>query len=226
MKRLLAVTIFAAIIITSVLNSSSAEEEKPLFTPCQYKASYNYYMSRGDQYMADSQLESAMESFQRALIIQPNSDEARRKIIMIKETLRAREEPRTEQVRKKAIAQAMRYAEEERPQPQLIVEPEKPKPAKEEPARISYKPKISEPRPQIKQKPSQAYPEPEAKKDSGLLPELFKQGKKEVKPEAIEQQPEKIELAQKYPTAPTEKKIKVSTAAPENPLLPRLISTL
>jgi tetratricopeptide (TPR) repeat protein len=62
-------------------------EEKTRFTSSQYSNAYEYYMDKGEDYLATNNYESAIESFERALIIKHGSQDARAKLIMAKEFL-------------------------------------------------------------------------------------------------------------------------------------------
>jgi len=111
MKRIFNLLILILFIISSTAALAYAAQGKSLFTPCQYKNSYKYYMSRGEDYLDDNQPESALLSFKRALIIQPNSKDARLKIITAKEMVSSGKRPRLLRTKRKAVQDAMRYAE-------------------------------------------------------------------------------------------------------------------
>ena len=81
MKKINYIIIFAVFVLLQPDYVGASEaNKKTLFTPCQYKGAYKYYMDRAKGYLDDKQYESAIESYERALIIQPNSKEARLKI--------------------------------------------------------------------------------------------------------------------------------------------------
>jgi len=108
--------IFILLIVTAsallTLPSYASEiREKTLFTPCQYKGVYKYYMDRGEKFLSDNQYESAIESFERALIVQPNSQDARAKIVMAKESLGGKKTVRTSIGRERAMQTAVSQAE-------------------------------------------------------------------------------------------------------------------
>ena len=86
-KILTLMFVMSVILLSAVITYASDIKEKTQFTPCQYKGAYKYYMDRGERFLSDEQYESAIESFERALIIQPNSQQARSKIVMARESL-------------------------------------------------------------------------------------------------------------------------------------------
>jgi len=113
MKRIISLILLTALIMCSTVLLYADSRDKDLFTPCQYKNSYKYYMEKGEEYLADNQLESAYESYKRALIVQPNSKEARLKATRIRQMLSSkRDTPRIVHIRRRAIASAMRQAKE------------------------------------------------------------------------------------------------------------------
>ncbi len=76
MKKINYIIIFAVFVLLQPDYAGASEaNKKTLFTPCQYKGAYKYYMDRAKGYLDDKQYESAIESYERALIIQPNSKE-------------------------------------------------------------------------------------------------------------------------------------------------------
>ncbi|MFH1868044.1 MAG: hypothetical protein ABH843_03635 [Candidatus Omnitrophota bacterium] len=97
---------------------------KSLYTPCQYKETYRYYMEKARAYYDDNQFESALLCLERALILQPNSDEARDLARLILERLRSKEDTMLTSVRKSALEKAMKLADEE-PLPEKADEEEK-----------------------------------------------------------------------------------------------------
>jgi hypothetical protein len=135
------------IIITVLLSAASSYasdiKDKTLFTPCQYKGAYKYYMERAKGFISDEQYESAIESFERALIIQPNSQEARAGIIMARESLSGKKQVSTSLGRTAAMHAAVSRAEDtsgvfgdvpmRRPSSRAMLKPQKPV-TKKEPA--------------------------------------------------------------------------------------------
>jgi len=87
MKKILCIRIIVAIIFTSMPIAGLLHASDAKFVPCQYKNTYKYYMSQGDEFFANNQLESARISYKRALLVQPNSGEARTKINTIDKRL-------------------------------------------------------------------------------------------------------------------------------------------
>jgi hypothetical protein len=102
--------VLAGMIFSAQSAYASEAEKKDLFTPCQYKGTYKYYMERGEGYLSDNQYESAIESFERALIVQPNSQDARSKIVFAKESLLGKKTPERFSDGKRS-AQTVSYAE-------------------------------------------------------------------------------------------------------------------
>jgi len=146
--------ILSIIAVALVCASTAQAKQKELFTPCQYKATYRYYMEKGEDYLKDNQLESALLSYQRALMVQPNSEEACIKIATIKEMMRGKKKPR--QIFRPSIAYADVVPEEPKPE-------YKPKPVyKKKPSRrvvASYSEPEPIPKPAYKPRPKPSYKE-------------------------------------------------------------------
>jgi len=132
-----------SIIAIAIAAASTAEaKQKDLFTPCQYKATYRYYMEKGEGYLKDNQLESALLSYERALMVQPNSEEACLKIASIKEMMRGGGRPKkAARKRSQIIRRAVAYAEEVSEEPKPVPKPVYRKPAPKPVPKPVYKPK-------------------------------------------------------------------------------------
>jgi hypothetical protein len=87
--------IFAAavVLLCSVISHASEINEKTRLTPSQYSNAYEYYMNKGEGYLASNNYESAAESFERALIIKHTSQDARAKLILARESLAGKKTP-------------------------------------------------------------------------------------------------------------------------------------
>jgi hypothetical protein len=92
-------------------SSASQISEKTALTPCQYGGAYEYYKQRGDKYLEGGNYESAIESYERALIIRCNSKETRAKLVMAKEALSGRKTTMKSVGRSKAMQSAVSQAE-------------------------------------------------------------------------------------------------------------------
>ncbi len=126
MKKIYYITIITMFMLfLPVFAGLSEAKTKSLYTPCQYKGAYKYYMDRGKGYFADKQYESAIESFERALIIQPNSEEARLKIAMANVMLSNKEDISKERIRKEVMEHAISYKEHISKRPVSVLEPQK-----------------------------------------------------------------------------------------------------
>ena len=210
MRRLLNIITIAAFLLSSLAFPSEAEAGEGLFIPCQYKNTYIYYMSRGNEYFADSQLESAMDSFKKALIVQPNSKEARLKILEIRRMLKAGITPEIIEARKNAVEDAIMSAEEK--VRQRIEEEKKPKVIEnaimgaEEKVRQRIeeekKPKVAKDVPRVYRKSRyKAKGEQERPKAARRAPRTYRKTYGEARPE-VERELEALEeeLAQRYPS--------------------------
>ncbi len=126
MKKIYHITILTAFMLfLPVFVGLSEAKTKSFYTPCQYKGAYKYYMDRGQGYFDDKQYESAIESFERALIIQPNSKEARSKIALANAMLSGKKIISKERVRKDAMEHAISYSEYISKKPVVTLVPQK-----------------------------------------------------------------------------------------------------
>jgi hypothetical protein len=201
---------------------ASQIREKTSFTPCQYGGAYEYYMQRGDKYLDGGNYESAIESYERALIIRCNSKETRAKLVMAKEALSGKKKVRAlvgrERIMQAAVSQAedisrvsddafmrrQQTAEKSEPKvynPQTIQRPyarEEHKVVSEEPPvrRIVAKSYTEEIKPAQEKRPS-----PEPKKEYVLLAQKRPSPEPEKHPSAIESDKKPYASGPKYPSA-------------------------
>jgi hypothetical protein len=127
--------IVIAFLLLAMPSYASQLSEKTALTPCQYSGAYEYYMQRGDKYLEGGHYESAIESYDRALIIRCNSKETRAKLIMAKEALSGKKTVSTSIGRERVMHAAISREPEtyRTPQPHKPYVKEKPVQA-EEPA--------------------------------------------------------------------------------------------
>lgn len=126
MGRIYKITvILTSVLLIPVFAGISLADTDSHFTPCQYKNAYKYYLNRGNGYFADKQYESAIESYERALIIQPNSEEARTKIAMARVMLKDKRYSSSSYAREKAVEDTLSYQEYVSKRPVPALEPQK-----------------------------------------------------------------------------------------------------
>jgi len=176
-RKLIALTTLTILVLIAVSSNAEAKENSH-FTPCQYKASYRYYMEKGEGYLKDNQLESALLSYERALIIQPNSEEAQLKIISVKEMIGGKKPAHVMQERTKALRRAIAFAEEV---------PEEERPSRQVVSSVSEE--VYKPRPKRVYKPAPEHkltPEPSTKEE---LSQPQQYPKRAATKEAVKQYP-------------------------------------
>jgi tetratricopeptide (TPR) repeat protein len=120
-------SIVIALALLAMPSYASDLQEKTRFTPCQYTNTYEYYMHKGEAYLANNNYESAIECFERALIIKHNEKDAQAKLIRAKESLSGKKTIiQPIYGRDQAIEEAISHVDYTSRRPRADIEPEKP----------------------------------------------------------------------------------------------------
>ena len=114
MRRTSKITLISALLILTLPLLGEAEtKDEGIFSGSGHKNAYEYYMEKGEGHLDENQLEYALNSFQKALILKPGSEDARFKVALVQEKINSREDPRIVRARKRAIERAAKEAEQE-----------------------------------------------------------------------------------------------------------------
>ena len=102
------------LLIVAMLSSGASfalAKDGALYTS-SYKKSYKLYMDKGEDYFTKKQYKSAINAWERALIIKPDSNEAREKISLAYDALSGKKRtPYKKQAKREAMNEAVSYAE-------------------------------------------------------------------------------------------------------------------
>ncbi|MFH1645534.1 MAG: tetratricopeptide repeat protein [Candidatus Omnitrophota bacterium] len=91
LKRIICITILFFCCAVSSFGPEAFAATGSYFSSKQFDSTYEYYLNKGDEFLDEGKLENAKKSFEKALLIQPDSEEVKSKLQQISVIARSSE---------------------------------------------------------------------------------------------------------------------------------------